>query len=228
MRVRVTPNCLAWFVVLVASALSGCMAGGSDEGQVSFYVKDAPSDEFQSVFVTFSRVDVHRAGGSDDDSNETEPSQDHNETGENATGEIEPEEAGGSSWTTIVNETQAIDLKQFQGDARAFLGSQNITAGKYTQIRIFVDEAYGISNGTRVNFTVPGGALKIVRPWTVEAGAVTELTVDFELDRSIQTSGPGEYHLKPVMKLMVERHAQPQDDEEERGRATTPTRPVRP
>lgn len=240
MTLRVPTGWFVGFLVVVVSPLSGCMAGGSDEGQVSFFVKDAPSDEFQSVFVTFSRVDVHRAGGSDNESNVTESPEAGNQTAGNETEEPDNDNAtavaddgAASSWVTIVNATQTIDLKQFQGDARAFLGSENITAGKYTQIRIYVDEAYGLSNGTRVDFTVPSGALKIVRPWTVEAGLVTELTVDFELDRSIVKTAQGEYRLKPVMKLTVDHHGPEEDSEageEEgaRGRPTAPTRPYRP
>jgi uncharacterized protein DUF4382 len=208
---------------LALSLLAGCTTPSSDGGEdsgpgyVGFYVKDAPSDEFSSVFVTFSRVDVHRAGGADENAtespspsanatattaNSTSPSPTNSTAASNSTAAT----ASGSDagWITIVNSSKSIDLKQFQGDAKAFLGGANISAGKYTQIRIYVDRAYGVKNGTEVNFTVPSGTLKIVRPWTVEAGKETRLVVDFDLDKSIQKTGNGAYHLKPTLKLEIE------------------------
>ncbi|HLE47887.1 MAG TPA: DUF4382 domain-containing protein, partial [Candidatus Thermoplasmatota archaeon] len=211
--------------VLVLAALAGCVGmpdDGSNDGTgtVSFFVKDAPSDNFTSVFVTFSSVMVHRAGGldgndtADVDDNETFDGQD-NETSESDDGnqtedpddgnETESEDdASGAGWFQVVNSTHTVDLKQFQGNASAFLGEADVEAGKYTQIRIEVDEAYGIKDGARVNFTVPSGTLKITRPWTVVAGEETLLTVDFLLEESIVEKGNGGYLLKPKMKLAIE------------------------
>jgi uncharacterized protein DUF4382 len=198
---------------------------GSGTGHVAFFVKDAPSDDFSSVFVTFSRVEVHKAGdGNETDDNATaSPSPSSNTTAPtNSTAPVNTtapanstapanttasaaDDAGESGWIVIVNSTQSVDLKAFQGDAKAFLGGSDIAAGKYTQIRIFVDRAWGVANGSEVNLSLPSGTLKIVRPWTVGAGENTTLVVDFELDKSIHLTGNGKYQLKPVMKLAIEK-----------------------
>ena len=127
----------------------------------------------------------------------------------------------------MVNSTQSVDLKAFQGDARKFLGGADVEAGKYTQIRIHVDRAYGVANGSEVNLSVPSNTLKITRPWTVEAGGETLLTVDFELDKSIHRTGQGKYMLKPVLKLSVENKenddgADEGDDSEDAARGRGP------
>lgn len=251
--------------LLTISFLAGCVMPppGDDgteggEGQVSFFVKDAPSDDFSSVFVTFTQVEVHLAGGEDDEDDEDEddnatespspstnttaPSNTTNPTNTtsptnttvptnstsptNSTVEADEESddeddnetddedgSGENRWIVIVNSTQTVDLKAFQGDARMFLGGSDVPAGRYTQIRIHVDRAYGVMNGTEVNITVSSGTLKIVRPWTVEAGAETQLTVDFELDKSIHKTGKG-YRLTPVMKLSVDHGPAESEDTE--------------
>ncbi|MBI2078056.1 MAG: DUF4382 domain-containing protein [Euryarchaeota archaeon] len=198
------------------------------------------------VFVTFSSVKVHRTGGLDgnessdddnetsepddgnatspagnstDDGNATEPADNSTSDGPDASNATASEDDGSDGgWFEIMNSTQTVDLKQFQGDASAFLGDAEVQAGKYTQIRIAIDEAYGMKDGARVNFTVPSGTLKIVRPWTVEPGEETILTVDFLLDKSIIAKGNGEYSLKPTMKLLVE-HDDEEEDADETGDA---------
>lgn len=297
--------------------LAGCVVpdgsgpgdgSGSAQGAIAFYVKDAPADDFSGVFVTFSRVDVHRSGDEEASTspvptstsssspvstpvattnttaatntttptanattptnttspttnttapsntttptnttapatNTTEPSPSSGTT--NATSPVtanstsssptvsptlasspsatddedddegDEGESGDAGWFTIVNSTHTVDLKAFQGDARAFLGDADVPAGRYTQIRIYVDEAYGIDNGTRVNLTVPSGRLKIVHPWTVGEGETTNLTVDFNLERSVIETGNGEFRLKPVMKLLIERPAEADESSDE-------------
>ncbi|HEX9816273.1 MAG TPA: DUF4382 domain-containing protein, partial [Candidatus Thermoplasmatota archaeon] len=138
--------------VLMLTAFAGCADYYSDgsndgdggEGDVSFYVKDAPADELKSVFVTFDEVRVHRAGAGDDGL-QSVPDDDLSTVDDNDLSSVPDNgiDADGASWVTIVDSTQTIDLKQFQGDARAFLGGSSVEAGKYTQIRIMVTDAYG-------------------------------------------------------------------------------------
>lgn len=170
-------------------------------GAVAVYVKDAPSDEFQSVFVTFDQVEVHWTSSNPND--DVAPHTADPTASTNDTGDMES-----WRWDTVVNETQTIDLKEFSEDASAFLGGAEVLEGTYTQIRIHVSDAYGISsedNETRVNITVPSKTLKIVRPWTVTGNNTTVLTIDFDLDQSLHEAGQsGKWILRPVMMLSVE------------------------
>ena len=234
MRSRPSVAVLTIPALLLVAAFAGCTSYGNDDGQgegtVSFYVKDAPADELRSVFVTFDEVQVHRAGGGDDDDLQSVPDDDLSTVPDDDLSTVPdddlstvpdddlstvpdddlstvPDDDIGSDagWITIVDTTKTIDLKQFQGDARAFLGESTIEAGKYTQIRIMVTEAYGENQtGARVNITLSSGVLKIVRPWTVADGEETTLTVDFDLDKSLSKGGKDGYRMKPVLKLTVE------------------------
>jgi hypothetical protein len=217
---------IAISTIFIAAALAGCVTpdqdsddgsdGQADQGQgdVSFYVKDAPADDFDSVFVTFNRVQVHRAGEGGDDDLSSVPDDDLSSVDDDdlstvpdSTLSTVPEddlEDGGAGWITIVDSEHTIDLKDYQGDARAFLGESAIDAGKYTQIRINVSDVYGMNGTNRTDFTLPSNTLKIVRPWTVTDGEETVLVVDFDLNESIHKSGNGAYRMKPVLKLTVE------------------------
>lgn len=231
------------------AALAGCMVqtdqteedgSSSGYGTIAFFVKDAPADELSEFYVTFSKVDVHQAGGddeADDERNETEAPEGNeteapegnetlegNETapeGNETVGddadeseESDESESADSRWIVVVNTTHTVNLKNFTGDARAFLGNASVPEGTYTQIRIHVDEAWGIlaEDGSRVEVMVPSDALRIVRPWSVEANDTTELTVDFILEKSLIKAGQsGKWIFKPVMKLAID-HVEGEDN----------------
>lgn len=225
-------------VLLAVTAFSGCVAA-EEQGRVTFFVKDAPIDELSSLFVTFSKVEIHRVGDSasrddddEDDANETEDD-DGNETDEDDANETEddassgrrdrfesrgedrdPSDVRGGSWVTVVNETLTIDLKRFTGNDSALLGGLDVAPGTYNQVRLYVDSAYGIRNGTQVNVTVPSGVLKITYRWTVVAGEATVFTVDFDLTRSLVKLPDGTYILKPHLKIDVDRKDRDKDREE--------------
>jgi hypothetical protein len=95
---------------------------------------------------------------------------------------------------------------KFSGNAREFLGSANITTGKYTQIRMAVTKMEGtLKNGTVVAIKVPSNTWKIVSSWTVEKDVVLKLTVDFDLNKSLNKQGNGGYSFKPTLKLLKEK-----------------------
>src|SRR5688572_27005971 len=63
---------------LLSIVFAGCAAPPSDDGSsngtVAFYVKDAPID-FEHVFVTFEKVEVHRTGDGNTTSDEENATQ---------------------------------------------------------------------------------------------------------------------------------------------------------
>lgn len=173
--------------LLAAPALAGCMANDDGEGSASFYVKDAPTDEFAEIHVVFSSIEVHKAGGSDDDETES------NET----------KDKSASGWMTVYENATGADIDLLAAsapDAAYFLGEANLSAGKYTQIRIHTDAAYGVDlDGNRVNFTLSNGVLKVVRSFDVNASSETRIVLDFDLDRAIKGSDAGGWRMSPVI-----------------------------
>lgn len=175
------PTLLA--LMLAGALLPGCFGDG--QGSASVYVKDAPTDEFDEIHVVFTKVEVHAADGDDDQDGDDNASA--NQT---------------AGWETLYDDASGtdVDLLNASGARAAFLGEADLDAGKYTQIRVHVLEAYGIQNGTRVNITVSSGTLKLIHPFEVEADKETRIVLDFDLDRSLRQQGmDGAWRLTPVV-----------------------------
>jgi hypothetical protein len=112
-----------------------------------------------------------------------------------------------SGWLTIVNESQSFDLIALQ-NVSALLGEQNLTAGKYTQIRLTVESANITINrsGQREEQTlkIPSSKIKLIHPFTITKNETTVLTLDFLVDQSIHETGNGQFMLKPTIKIIQE------------------------
>ncbi len=81
----------------------------------------------------------------------------------------------------------------------ALLGSEQLPAGMYTQVRLNVTGVVGVmANGTQVSFTVPSGELRTDQPFNITGGRTTGLTVDVNLSRSIVWTPEG-YFFVPVL-----------------------------
>lgn len=191
MSIRKSAPLLITLLFLLVT-FAGCV--GDDEGRVTVYVRDAATDEFSSVFITFSKVAIHQ----DDE-------------GEAQEGGGEPDTEG-SGWETVFEGSKEIDLMAFAGaDARAFLGDANLSAGTYNQIVITVDEARGIraSDGSEVGITVTTGWVRVVRAFQITADETTRIVLDLDLDRSLVQQGPtGGWRLNPVIgQVVVEENA---------------------
>lgn len=163
----------------LTTALSGCLGGGD----VEIYVKDAPTDEFESVFITFSKVAVHEG-----------------DEGEAEEGGGEPDTEG-AGWTTVFEGTEEIDLLAFsEPDQKALLGEEGLSAGTYNQIVITVDSARGIkTDGSEIDIEVTTGWVRVVRAFEISDGGTTQVTIDFDLDRSLVDQGPRGWSLNPVV-----------------------------
>jgi len=162
-------------------------------GIIEIRVTDPPPADVEHVFVTLANIEVHRVS-------------------DNVTG-----------WETIPIPTgnMTFDLMDVIGVEKV-LGSANVTAGKYTQIRMDVDSVEVVTvDGDNFTAEVPSGKLKIVRPFEVGAGVTTVLTLDFDGEKSLIITGKGKAIFKPVVKLLIEKEkaeaerAQEQEQEQE-------------
>ncbi len=119
---------------------------------------------------------------------------------------------GNGSWITIKSAEEndcyadescsKINLLDLTNGKFEQLGVANILPGKYTQIRITVKLATVVINGEEIEMKLPSRAVKIVRPFTVEAGVTTELVADFDAAKSIHKRGTDEYIMSPVIRLV--------------------------
>jgi len=124
---------------------------------------------------------------------------------ENITNIIEicdSESASGAGWTTIVNGSKTFDLVKIK-DVKDFLGEKELTAGKYTQIRLTVESAKLMISGEEEPFKIPSGSIKLVKSFDILDGETTVLTIDFDAEKSVHQAG-STYIMKPTIKVIQE------------------------
>jgi hypothetical protein len=179
----------------VALGLAAC-GGGSDDGSKSqtgtlkLGITDAPIDQALQVVVRFDAI------------------------------EFKPK--GGKAFVRTLATPRDIDLIQFQGTNRTLLFDEDLPAGEYEWMRLsvvaepnVVDSFIALEAGGQCELRVPSGSesgLKLIRGFTVGVGTTTDLTLDFDVRRSIvqppgQSSdatdcGGQNYLLKPVVRVV--------------------------
>jgi hypothetical protein len=183
-----------WFwlgtVFSLAMLIVGCGGGGGGSssgggsGTVAMSITDAKPmlpDNVINCFVTIDEVLVHKSGG---------------------------------SWQSLRLKQNpfTIDLLQFtDGFTTEFVPPVTLEPGHYTQIRLSVTNAVlRFDNGGTtedVTVTIPSGNLKTDEnfDFNVSEGAAVDITVDFDLSKSIVVEGPSanpSYKLKPVLHLV--------------------------
>ncbi len=109
----------------------------------------------------------------------------------------EANDSNNSGWHNV-SASNTIDLMSVK-TVSALLGSTQLPAGQYTQLRIVVQKAWGVtSTGKTYQFTVPSGDLRTDDPFTVTTGQTASLTLDVNLSHSIVWTDNG-YLLTPVI-----------------------------
>lgn len=167
-------------IVIGATVFSGCIQSGT--GQLVLKITDDPDLNISKANVTFSMVTVHLGIFENDSGNETN---------------------GTAGWYTVVNTTQTFDLIALQ-DVTALWGSANLSAGWYTQIRLYVDEAVLTIDGIEYNCTIPSHVIKLIKPFNITANETTTLILDFDVQKSVHETGNGKYIFKPTIKVIQE------------------------
>jgi len=121
-------------------------------------------------------------------------------------------------WISVEPVVSSFDLVSLVGVSE-FLGSVEVTAGSFTQIRIAVEKVE--VNGELA--TLPSDTLRIVRPFEVSEGMITTLELDVNGERSVITTGRGKFIFKPVLHLKVTHSSVPATGEDTTPPITTLT-----
>jgi hypothetical protein len=151
-------------LVIAVFSLSGCSAP-EEQGTVGMAVTDAPVDDYSYVNVTFSRAAIHKADAEN-----------------------------GSGWVEIVNKTTTVDLLALhKNDTSKALGFADVDAGRYTQIRVYVDNVTAVKkeDNSTVYMDVPSGILRTSKSFEVKPGGNTTLTLEIDLNKSISCNQQG-------------------------------------
>ena len=146
-------------------------------------------DDFVNIFIIIKKVEVHIAQQGDPSTN--------------------PKPQKTSRWETLNLETPiTVDLlKIADEDSPVLVALSKLAAGRYTQVRLYIDEAFGeLANEDVIQFKIPGknGIVKVVKSFKLDAGGETTLTMEFDPAKSVIKAG-NNYILKPVIgKMQVE------------------------
>lgn len=196
----------AFRLVLTPLLLAAC---GSTK--VTVELTDAPpaTDSLAHVTVTLAHVDVHVAG-SDDDETDGDDAGKADDSGE-ADSSKNKDSEDGAGWHTVATHGGTFDLVALRNDVRAALGQLELSSGKITQIRLFIDpngkNEVELTSGETCALDlskVPPTGVKINHPFKaldVEDSSKLNLVVDFDLTESLDQAGACSFTLKPVIKL---------------------------
>ncbi len=188
-------SCVLFATALGALMTLGGVTGCSDStnpgqpqyGTLRMNLVDAPADlqGVESLVVIFSRVIVHRSAEAD---------------------------SAHEGWFTILADTlpedeRTFDLLQLVNGVFATLGEVELEAGHYTQVRIMLERAVLTVDGVVQSLFIPSGdetGIKLVGGFSVAPDVVTDLTVDFDVARSLIEAPPGSgnYILRPTIRLV--------------------------
>jgi len=121
-------------------------------------------------------------------------------------GEIEDnDDTSTAGWYTIVNESQEFDLIALQ-NVTDVLGENNLSAGKYTQIRLNVEQAViTINNSGEIEINdmmIPSGTVKLIKAFWIHEDETTELTLDFDVYESVHQTGNDKFIMRPTIKVI--------------------------
>jgi hypothetical protein len=193
---RTARRTLAAALLLTLAACGGGSGGGStgsSTGVLKLGITDSPVDGAEAVVVQFTGV------------------------------ELKPREGAPFSIDFTSNGAPAprtVDLLTLQGGKRAMLlDGATVPAGEYEWMRLKVTPdptatlSYVKMAGQQCEMRIPSGAetgLKLVRGFTVGVGTTTDMTVDFDVRKSL-VAPPGQrsslqqctqgYLLKPVLRV---------------------------
>ncbi len=165
-----------------------------EKGALTLYLADATTN-YLAVYVTIAEVQVHRAGGGEED--------------------------GG--WITVCEPEQTYNLLELVNGVMAELGTKKLETGHYTMLRMILGDNpdnelnlhnYGhccpnyilTESGEEIPLFVPSGyqtGIKLVSGFDIIKEASTELVLDFDAARSVVKAGrSGRYLLKPTIKVV--------------------------
>ncbi|MGE5337135.1 MAG: DUF4382 domain-containing protein [Gemmatimonadota bacterium] len=192
MKIRVNRSLRVVTAGACVAVLAACGGGGSStstsQGTLRVALTDAPSCGFDQVKVTVDRVRVHQSASASDTD---------------------------SGWSEVVlNPPRKIDLLTLTNGVLYNLGQTALPAGQYQQVRLVLGSNSG--SGTPANSVMPAGGaetalqtpsgmqsgIKLNAQFTVEAGQLADLVLDFDACKSIVQMGNGGYQMKPVIRVV--------------------------
>jgi hypothetical protein len=176
------------------------------KGTLKIYLTDVlekndANGVYENILISISRIEAHFV--------ETDKEQQ------------DIEDAGGSkkgNWQVIAewDGGYEVDLIELEGKSILLASSEQLPSRKYTQLRVFLgDQAIIVVGGVGYDLDIPSvgqTGIKLIHPFEIIPGQITELTLDFDAQKSIIKTGNGEYKLKPVIGIISNTYIQDEDE----------------
>ena len=184
------------------------------KGTLKIYLTDAlekngTPDTYDAIKIYISRIEAHFV-----------------ETYEE---ELGTEVADGSkkgNWQEIADWSEEggfeVDLIKLEGKSILLASLEQLPSRKYTQLRVFLgDQAIIVVNGEEGvdgeehDLNIPSvvqTGIKLIHPFEIIPGQITELILDFDAQKSIIKTGNGGYKLKPVIGIISNTYIQDEDE----------------
>ena len=102
----------------------------------------------------------------------------------------------------MIDEEITFELLALEG-VEAILGTAQLAAGKYTQVRLSVPEVEVEKDGELIIAEVPSDTIKLVGTFEIVDDVKTFISLDFEVDKSLVDRQRQGFLFKPVIKLAV-------------------------
>ena len=169
-----------FFLLLIGAlfAFQGCNNSSSNmnigQGKVTASITDSPG-VFTALNVQVVRIEAHKSSVSDST----------------------------SGWVIVSDSTVNVNIMNLTNGKTHLLGSNNIDAGTYDQIRMVLGTNNTVTvGGITYPITIPSGSqtgIKINANMTIKAGENFNLLLDFNAAQSVHMTGLGHFMLKPVV-----------------------------
>jgi uncharacterized protein DUF4382 len=110
-------------------------------------------------------------------------------------------------WVSLPLATsETINLLEWNNGNSIVIGQADISPGKVTQIRLLIEDATIVVDGTTHPLEIPSGmqsGLKLNAKFDIVVGITYELVLDFNAEKSVVETGNGKYKLQPVIRVQA-------------------------
>ena len=99
--------------------------------------------------------------------------------------QVQLHSANNSSWETFNIATQTINVYNVSVTNPAFLNSISLNAGKYTEIRLYIQNVSVVVDHVSKKFTMVSNYAIVNHPFNISAHGTTKMTIDFSISQSL-------------------------------------------
>ena len=177
LRVALALTVIQLLGIFGCSKDSATVNPSGSQGDIKIYMVDTP-DHYDAVNIVVTEVSVHFASSD-----------------------------SLSGWVVINGTTRTIDLLSLTNGNVDILGTSRLDVGRYSQIRLKIGTGSNVVvDGLAHSLDIPSGAqtgLKLNHQFDIEADVLYELTLDFDVSRSIHLTGNDQYQMRPVIRVIA-------------------------